>query len=255
MLSDGWDDKLGLKHVIAYSEPVAGSRPLRGLLDDYCFMISACLDAYEFDADLTYYHFAQKIANTMLQNFCDHTSGGFFDTPQSIFDRDGALGALTARRKPFQDAPTPAGNSAAAIALLRLFHYSNDARYRDAAEHTLETFAGVAEQFGIFGATYGLATLHFLLPPVQVVVIGEGEVAKALARAAAVPYGVNKSMLRLTSSQAVTPNLPPVFAETIPNLPGVKEDKAMAVLCSGFTCQPPIDNPEALSAALKAALK
>jgi uncharacterized protein len=254
MLSEGWDDKSGLKHVIAYSDPKSAARAVRGLLDDYCFMVIACLDAYEYDADLTYYHFAQKIADEMLSKFCDHTAGGFFDTPQSIFDRDGVLGALTTRRKPFQDAPTPAGNSAAVIALLRLFHCSNDARYRDAAEHALETFAGVSEQFGIFGATYGLATLRFLLPPVQVVVIGEGPEADTLAREAIRPYAVNKTVLRLTSGQAVAQNLPPVLAETIPNLPGLKEALPMAVLCSGFTCQPPIKKPEQLSNALREAL-
>jgi len=254
MLSEGWDDKAGLRHVIAYSDPSSSKRELRGLLDDYCFMTIACLDAYEYSADLTYYHFAQKIADEMLSKFYDQTSGGFFDTPQSIFDRDSTLGALSARRKPFQDAPTPAGNSAAAIALLRLFHYSNGSRYRDAAEDTLETFAGVAEQFGIFGATYGLATLRFVLPPVQVVVIGEDARADALARAAAVPFAVNKTMLRLTHSQVVAQNLPPVLAETIPNLPGIENGRAMAVLCSGLSCRPPIDKPEELSKGLHEAL-
>jgi len=254
ILSEGWDDKTGLRHVIAYSDPKSAKRDVRGLLDDYCFMVSACLDAYEFDADITYFRFAAKIADEMLSKFCDRTSGGFFDTPQSIFDFGSTLGALVARRKPFQDTPTPAGNSGAVIALLRLFHYTNDAGYRDVAEQTLEVFAGVAEQFGIFGATYGLATLRFVLPPVQVVVVGEGAEADALAHAAAVPYAVNKTVLRLTSNQAVAANLPPVLAETIPNLPGVKEGKAMAVLCSGFACQPPIATAEELSAALKQAL-
>ena len=39
-----------------------------------------------------------------------------------------ALGILGTRRKPFQDSPTPAGNSAAAIALLRLHGYADDDR-------------------------------------------------------------------------------------------------------------------------------
>jgi uncharacterized protein len=254
ILSEGWDDKTGLKHVIAYSDMKSAKRDLRGMLDDYCFMVSACLDAYEFSADITYFRFAAKIADLMMGKFCDRTSGGFFDTPQSIFDLDSTLGALVARRKPFQDTPTPAGNPAAAIALLRLFHYTNDAGYRDVGEQTLETFAGVAEQTGIFGATYGLATLRFVLPSVQVVVVGEGAQADALAHAAAVPYAVNKSMVRLTSSQVVAANLPPALAETIPNLPGIKDGKPMAVLCSGFACQPPIHTAEELTRALKQAL-
>ena len=41
------------------------------------------------------------------------------------------LGVLGTRRKPFQDSPTPAGNSVAAIALLRLHAYTNDQGYYD----------------------------------------------------------------------------------------------------------------------------
>jgi hypothetical protein len=40
--------------------------------------------------------------------------------------------------------------------------------------------------------------------------------------------------------------LPPALAETIPNLPAVKQGKTVAVVCSGFTCQPPVTNPEEL---------
>ena len=57
------------------------------------------------------------------------------------------------------------------LRLLRLHHYTGDSAYRDKAEQTLETFAGVAEQFGIFAATYGIAVIHLLENPVQVVVI------------------------------------------------------------------------------------
>jgi hypothetical protein len=40
------------------------------------------------------------------------------------------------------------------------------------------------------------------------------------------------------------------LAETIANLPAIKEGKTVAVVCSGFACQPPIDDPNALKKAL-----
>ena len=73
----------------------------------------------------------------------------------------------------------------AAIALARLHHYTGNAGYRDKAEQTLETFAGVAEQFGIFAASYGIAVVHLLESPVQVVVIaedGDGDAARQTTR-------------------------------------------------------------------------
>ncbi len=128
------------------------------------------------------------------------------------------------RRKPFQDSPTPAGNSAAAIALLRLHGYANDLShndlaYRDKAEQTLEVYAGVAGQQGIFAATYGLAVVRFIQPHTQVVVVGKDAAAMELYRAAVRPLGLSTAVLRLDADKVVAQNLPPALAETIPNLP------------------------------------
>ena len=125
ILSEAWDPTNGLRHVIAYSDPTAQHRFVRGMLDDYAYMVSACLDAYETTADLTYFRSAKQIADSMIARFYDQTSGGFFDT-ETARSEAVVLGALAARRKPFQDAPTPAGNPAAALALLRLHALTND---------------------------------------------------------------------------------------------------------------------------------
>jgi uncharacterized protein len=163
---------------------------------------------------------------------------------------------LGARRKPVQDSPTPAGNPMAAIALLRLHHYTGDSGYRDKAELTLETFAGVAEQFGIFAATYGISVVHFVENPVQVVVIAGKTVSNSssLAAVATADFAFNKSVVRLTANQAVAGNLPPALAATIPNLPGLNSGESFAVLCSGFACQPPVTDAGELRRALDAAL-
>jgi len=146
----------------------------------------------------------------------------------------------------------------AAIALLRLHHYTGDAAYRDKAELTLETFAGVAEQFGIFAATYGIAVVQLLESPVQVVVIAENaadDAAAKLTAAATAAFAFNKTVLRLTENQAIAANLPPALAATIPNLPELKSGKSFAVLCSGFSCQPPIKDAEELRRAIESTLK
>jgi uncharacterized protein YyaL (SSP411 family) len=245
-----------LLHVVAYSDPKADHREVAGLLDDYAATALACLDAYEATADLSYFKFAQAIADTMIAKFFDAVSGGFFDAEPASDGK--SLGVLSTRRKPVQDSPTPAGNPMAAIALLRLHHYTGEAAYRDKAELTLETFAGVAEQFGIFAATYGIAVVHLLESPVQVVVIAENgaaDAATSLVAAANAVFAFNKSVLRLTVNQAVAGNLPPALAATIPNLPDLKSGKAFAVLCSGFSCQPPIQNAAELRSALESTLK
>ena len=241
-----------LMHVVAYSDPNADLRDVPGMLDDYAFTALACIDAYESTADLSYFRFARDITDSMVARFFDATSGGFFDSEPSA---EGAkLGVLSTPRKPLQDSPTPAGNPMAAIALIRLHHYTGDTSYRDKAEQTLETFAGVAEQFGIFAATFGIAVAHYLENPLQVVVIdGEGasEEAENLYAAAIAPFAFGKSVLRLASNQAVAQNLPPALAETIPNFPALNAAKPFAVICSGSSCKPPVFNSLDLQNALR----
>ncbi|SPE24825.1 conserved hypothetical protein [Candidatus Sulfotelmatobacter sp. SbA7] len=264
LLSEGWNAERGMRHVIAYSEassglssdPRAERREISGVLDDYAFAVIACLDAYEATADLSYFRFARTIADAMVAGFFDPVEGGFFDTRGAASGEPNALGILGTRRKPFQDSPTPAGNSAAAIALLRLHGYAgnvsnNDESYRDKAEQTLELYAGIAGQHGIFAATFGLAVVRFFQPHTQVVVIGNDDAASALYRTATRPHGLNTAVLRLDAGKVVAQNLPPALAETIPNLPALTERRSFAVVCSGFACQPPIFDEEELARALK----
>jgi uncharacterized protein YyaL (SSP411 family) len=242
-----------LLHVVSYSDPAAEHREVAGMLDDYAFTTLACLDAYEATADLSYFKFAQAIGDAMIARFFDATSGGFFDSEPGA--EGTSLGVLATRRKPLQDSPTPAGNPMAAIALLRLHHYTGDAEYRDKAEQTLETFAGVAEQFGIFAASYGIAVIHLLESPVQVVAIAENqELGRELYRAAVGPFAFRKTTLYLTANQAVAENLPPALAATIPNLPALGSGKPFALLCSGFSCQPPFSDVAELRQALAVTL-
>jgi len=276
LLSEGWNVERGMKHVIAYSDAAsetsqnrADRREVSGVLDDYAFAVIACLDAYEATADLSYFRFARAIADAMVAGFFDPVDGGFLDTRGAAAEQ-ATLGILGTRRKPFQDSPTPAGNSAAAIALLRLHGYAIDssnassnhdssneeASYRGLAERTLEVYAGVAGKHGIFAATYGLAVAHYVHSHTQVVVVGKDDVAAELYRAAVRPLGLNRAVLRLDADKAVAQNLPPALAETIPSLPELgggrtSNERSFAVVCSGFTCQPPAFDAEGLARALK----
>ena len=253
ILAEAWDDERGMSHVVAYADPKAGKRYVRGVLDDYAFTALACLDAYEVTGAMAYFRFAQRIADAMIERFGASGTGGFYDTETSLEEKL-QLGALSARRKPFQDSPTPAGNPGAAIALLRLHAYTNEAKYREKAEATIEVFGGAAEQFGIYAGTYGIAATWLSRPHTQVIVVGEDEKAAALLKAAIAPFAVNKSVVHLTDSEAVVQNLPSVLAETVPNLPALKEKKSVAIVCTNFACQPPIDDPEKLAQVIRAAI-
>jgi len=238
MLKEVWSESRGFGHRI-------GGPALEGSLDDQVFGVLALLDAYETTLDSRYFTAAQKTMDLAITRYGDAEGGGFFDRPSDA----APMGGLDVRRKPFQDSPTPGANSVAAIALVRLHAFTGDERYHAFARKTLEAFAGIAAQYGLFAATYGLAATLFANHPLQVVITGPADdpVAQALEEAAHGVFRFGKSVLRVTPGTSLT-HLAGALKETLPHLP---TDKPLAVVCSGQTCLPPTSDPAQLTALLE----
>jgi uncharacterized protein len=254
LLAEAWDGADTLHHVIAYgSGSKEGTAPLEkvpGTLDDYAFTVHAAIDGWLASGEMKFYDAAVKLADSLIAHFYDRTAGAFYDAAAPA---DGAipLGALCARRKPLQDSPTPAGNPTAASALLRLEALSGRQGYRDIAEDTLGSFAGIVEHFGLYAGSYGLALERLLLDPVQVVIVGSGPEADRLEATAIARFAVNKMVVRVDPSRLVECGIPPALAETLLQVPAHPKVKAWALVCLGRTCLPPIVVAEALLEALE----
>ncbi len=113
LLDEAWGGRTTLKHVIAYPDGLSPRESAPGTLDDYAFTVNACIDGWLASGEMKFYRAAVKLADAMIEQFHDASAGGFFDTSAPLNDEPAEipLGALTARRKPLQDAPTPAGQS------------------------------------------------------------------------------------------------------------------------------------------------
>ena len=238
MLREVWNELRGFSHRV-------GGPALEGSLDDQVFGVIALLDAYETTLEGRYFEAARRTMDLAMERYGDAEGGGFFDRPSDAEP----LGGLDVRRKPFQDSPTPGGNSVALIALVRLHAYTGDPRYYDFAKKSLEAFAGIAAQYGMFAATYGLAATLFAHHPTQVVVTGRADdrAAGALEAAAHSVFRFGKSVLRITPGANLA-HLAGALKETVPHLPA---DKAVAVVCAGQTCLPPTSDPAQLTALLE----
>ncbi|MGA2536341.1 MAG: thioredoxin domain-containing protein [Terracidiphilus sp.] len=272
LLDEAWDGDETLYHVMAYGDapsaedpaphpdqplpsgwtspgPAASGERVLGTLDDYAFTIHAAIDAWQASGHVNFYRVAVKLADAMIARFYDHTASAFCDTAPPE-EGQMPLGVLGARRKPLQDSPTPAGNPTAVSALLRLETLSGRQEYRDIAEDTLASFAGIVEHFGLYAGSYGLALERFLLDPVQVIVVGTGPEALRLEATAVARFAVNKTVMRIPPNRLVAGKLPPSLEEFLPHVPppGVT---AWALVCKGRTCLPPITDPEALLEALE----
>jgi uncharacterized protein YyaL (SSP411 family) len=251
LLDEAWDGDKTLYHVIAYGDGAAvDAERVCGTLDDYAFTVHAAIDAWLATGHMNFYRVAVKLADAMIELFYDRTAGAFYD---AALPQDGKtpLGAMSTRRKPLQDSPTPAGNSTAASALLRLEALSGRADYREIAEDTLESFAGIVEHFGLYAGSYGLALERLLLDPVQVIVVGTGPEASRLEATAVARYAVNKTVMRFAPSVLATERLPEAIEEILPHVPQPEGAAAWALVCTGRTCLPPITDPEKLLEALE----
>jgi uncharacterized protein YyaL (SSP411 family) len=238
MLREVWSDEHGFGHRLV-------GPALHGSLDDQVFGVLALLDAYEATLDARYFSAAQKTMDLAIAQFGDSQGGGFFDRASDA----PPMGGLDMRRKPFQDSPTPGANSVAAIALVRLHAFTGDERHYQAAQATLETFAGIAPKYGLFASSYGLAATLFANHPLQVVVTGAADdpAAKALEEAAHRVFRFGKSVLRVMPGMAIS-HLPAALRETLPHLPS---DEAVAVVCAGRSCLPPTSDAGQLVALLE----
>jgi uncharacterized protein YyaL (SSP411 family) len=92
-----------------------------------------------------------------------------------------------------------------------------------------------------------LAAVGFEYPHIQVVVVGEDDTAKQLHDAALARYASTKTVIPIKSGEAVPQNMPPALADTIPGLAAANSGKSIALVCSGFACQPPTSDPKELS--------
>jgi uncharacterized protein YyaL (SSP411 family) len=234
LIAEGWDERRGFSHRL-------GGDRLEGTLDDQVFAAAALLDGFEATLDTRYFDIAEQAIRMVLEKYADNEDGGFFDRASDA----APLGGFDVRRKPIQDSPTPAGNAVAIMVLDRLYEYTGKKEYREQAHMALEAFSGIVSRYGMFAATYGLATVLHARHPVQIVITGarEDEAALQLERTASLFYRFGKAVLRV----APKPNfeaLPRSLREILPEL---HAEKTQAFVCVGGTCFPPVNDPQTLA--------
>jgi uncharacterized protein YyaL (SSP411 family) len=238
LMTKAYDREKGMYHTL-----VDGAPRIEGLLDDQVFIIAALLDAYEITGKRSCFDHALELMEITLRRFWDVKEGGFFDTAQDLADLHGSL---TTQRKPFQDSPTPAGDSVAALVLDRLDVLADREDFGEKADATLKLFAPKAGEYGLFAATYGFALLHHLRAPIEVVVIGAAadDRTTALLRAANDAPRAAKHIFSFEPSIVQACDLPAGLVATLPELPF--DGVPVALVCEGSACHPPVNTPEAL---------
>jgi uncharacterized protein YyaL (SSP411 family) len=216
----------------------AGKAGPPAYLDDHAFLADGLVDLYEAAGDPARLRQAVETAEAMIKLFSD-PAGGF-----QFSGTDGEK--LIAGNKDAYDGAMPSGNSAAAVALLRLERITGRKDFGDKAADVLKTFAGeVGEDpwsHPVMLSAHGLRTG----PTLEIVLAGDPADAdlaamRNLLRRKFVP---NRVIIR---RPADGPAAEALFAL----VPWVKDQrplrgKATAYVCRDRACDLPVHTAEAL---------
>ncbi len=207
----------------------AGQGKTSAYLDDYADVANGLYELHVATGDLRWLREAHRLALLAVELFSDEERGGFFLSPADA-ER------LVARKKDFDDHPTPSGNSMLAYVLLRLGRiYGDDELERRA----VSVFRLIRPVYARAPSAVGHALcgldLHFS-PPKEIAVAGSPR--DEIARAALEPFEPN----------AVVAFGP---ADDVPLLEGKDyvDGRPAVYVCERFACRAPVTDPAELDLA------
>ncbi len=206
----------------------AGEAKGTGYLDDYADVANGLYELHVATGELRWLEEASRLARLAVELFADEDRGGFFMTPV-----DGEQ--LVARKKDFDDHPTPSGNSMLAFALLRLARiYGHDELERRAAGVFRLIAPAIPRAPSAFG--HVLCSLDLYLSPRRELAI-IGTPADDVARAALEPFEPNAVV-------AFGPS------EDVPLLQGkdLVDGRPAVYVCERFACLRPVTDAGELRA-------
>lgn len=214
---------------------------VRGMLEDYAYLINALVTLYEATFDVKWLRSALSLAKHMQTDFWDDERGGYYDVSEEATD-------LVVRPKSLVDNAVPCGNSMAATALLRLAAYFDDEELRRRGEDTLRLLGKAAgEQPLGFGQWLG-AIDSYLSTPLEFALVGT-ELDPFLD----VIYDVylpNKMLVGAPAGDDTQATLLPLLRGR-----EQREGGATAYLCENFTCRQPTTSPDELADQIDAAVR
>ncbi|UTA48705.1 DUF255 domain-containing protein [Simiduia sp. 21SJ11W-1] len=207
---------------------------LPAFLDDYAFMLLALLDMLQVQWRDSDYHMARNMAEGLLNHFYDDVLGGFFFVAH---DHE----PLPFKPKPFADTMTPAGNGAAALALIRFGHLTAEPRYVDAANATVSHAMPLLRRQPETHYTLLQAMREGLLPKPVILLLGDEAMSDWQAKLHA-KYQDQVYVYRVPTSSEFHP--PEVMVM----------DENTGVICQADLCQDGHESLESLMHALDDAL-
>ena len=208
-----------------------GKAHLNAYLDDYAFLLDAIIEYLQTKWDSEYLKFATELADVLLNQFQDKQNGGFYFTSN---DHE----SLIQRPKVSADEATPAGNGIAAHSLLKLGYLLTNSDYIDAAERTIYY---ASQQISNAPMAHGslLACLEDMnTPPESIIIRGSESECQQWKSYCQKDFNPHRLVYAVPNN---ADNLPEAIQSKYTN-----KNKTLAYVCTGTSCQAPIENIDLL---------
>ncbi len=210
-----------------------GKSHLPGYLDDYSYTVNAFVDLYEATFDTKWLEAADRLAGDMVSHFWDTEDKAFFFASDKHEN-------LIVRAKPNHDGAEPAGNSMAALGLLRLAKLLDNADYYNVADEVLQSGAPFMER-GPQGYMKLLCAADFIVyPPKEIAIAGKADRddTRAMVSATFADFVPNKVVAFVDPDskdvEALGKTMPLLAFKTM------VDGKATGYVCKNFACEAPV---------------
>ncbi|HET9201253.1 MAG TPA: thioredoxin domain-containing protein [Dehalococcoidia bacterium] len=217
----------------------AGTARLLGYLEDYACLVDGLIATYEATFEPRYLSRARDLASQMIELFWDADRAIFYDTGK---DHE----VLVTRPRDVFDNATPAGNSVAIDALLRLSALTGDEAFERVATAALRGMQPFLRQMPS-GFGRALSALDFYLATRRELVIvwddGRAE-ADALLRTAFDEFRPNVVVAGGKAGPELESLSPLLEARS------TIDGRPTAYVCQNYACQQPVTDAKALAAQL-----
>ena len=137
----------------------------RGFLDDYAFMIQACIKLYEVTFNEAYLERSKELMVFVMDNFFDEKEGYFYYSQHEGEE-------LISRKKEIFDNVIPSSNSVMARNLMALGLIYDQADWVTLGENMVSALSGLIRTEPNYMSNWGIALLESKQPRAEVVIIG-----------------------------------------------------------------------------------
>jgi hypothetical protein len=212
-------------------------------LDDYAFLALGLLDLYEATAESTLLEEAEGLVDEMVERFADDEGPGFFDN-------DGEDPSILIRTKDGYDGAEPAGNSVAALVLLRLGRMLNRGELEARARSTMEAFSKrlTTEPHTLPQMLVALAESE--VPARQIVLAGDPSSPAMLPLQRVIQQHLIPGRILLYADGAAGQELLARGVEAIGGMTSI-DGEPRAYVCRRFHCEQPTADPALLEKLLQ----